>query len=157
MPAPVKIADRLLTLAKEEAAGAHRSTTAQIEHWATLGRAVEVMLAYRDVLALKRTGLTLPIPAHVSSDDVREVIAAIAADTDRERVKERIHAGGLPIYTMDPKHPGMVVEVQADGTRTPGFMDGRTFVPVVSKHLDRRAARMRRSRPARGRPRASRS
>jgi hypothetical protein len=157
MPAPVKISDRLLTLAKEEAAGAHRSTTAQIEHWATLGRAVEVMLAYRDVLALKRTGLTLPIPAHVSSDDVREVIAAIAADTDRERVRERIHAGGLPVYTTDPKHPGMIVEVQADGTRTPGYMDGRTFVPAVSRDLDRRAARVRRSRPPRARRQASRS
>ena len=151
MPAPVKISDRLLSLAREEAEGAHRSTTAQIEHWATLGRAVEVMLAYRDVLALKRSGLTLPIPAHVSSADVRETIAAIAADTDRARVKERIHAGGGPVYTTDPKHPGMIVEVQADGRRIPGRMDGPTFVPAETVSPDRRAARIRRPRPRRGR------
>ena len=60
MPAPVKISDRLLARAREEAKGAHRSVTAQIEHWATLGRAVEAMVVYRDVLALKRAGETLP-------------------------------------------------------------------------------------------------
>lgn len=56
MPTAVKVSEKLLTMARQEAAGSHRSITAQIEHWATIGRAVEVMLAYRDVLALKRTG-----------------------------------------------------------------------------------------------------
>ncbi|HSF03478.1 MAG TPA: hypothetical protein VLA62_10720, partial [Solirubrobacterales bacterium] len=61
MPSPVKVSDRLLALARREARGAHRSATAQIEHWATLGRAVEVLLAYRDVLALKRAGQVFPV------------------------------------------------------------------------------------------------
>ena len=56
MPAPVKISDRLLARAKEEAKSTQRSVTAQIEHWATLGRAVEVMTAHRDALMLKLFG-----------------------------------------------------------------------------------------------------
>lgn len=32
MPSPVKISDKLLVLARREAAATHRSATAQIEH-----------------------------------------------------------------------------------------------------------------------------
>jgi hypothetical protein len=133
MPSPVKISDRLWALAREEARGTHRSTTAQIEHWATLGRAVEVMVAYRDVLALKRAGHTLPIPAQVSRGEVHALLMGLVEDADREKVKARISAAGTPLYTTDPENPGMVVEVQPDGTRTPGHLEGRRFVPAVRR------------------------
>jgi hypothetical protein len=113
MPAPVKVSDHLLALAKEEARAAHRSATAQIEHWATLGRAVEAMVSYRDVLALKRAGEELPIPAFVHRDEVREALARLVADTNRESVKARIRAAGGPFATADPDQPGRVVEVEA--------------------------------------------
>src|SRR5438876_3874474 len=156
MASPVKVSDRLLALARQEAQGTHRSATAQIEHWATLGRAVEVMLAYRDVLALKRSGVTLPVPAHVSREDVQNLLVAIGADTSRDVVKRRIHASGGPVYGTDPAYPGTIVEVRADGTRTPGQLEGRTFVPHAGRRpgktapatLGRRAARVRRPRRA---------
>ena len=56
MAAPVKVSDRLLALAKQEGKGTHRSATAQIEHWATLGGGIEVLVAYSEVLALKSAG-----------------------------------------------------------------------------------------------------
>ena len=128
MPLPVKVSDRLLALAREEAQSTHRSATAQIEHWATLGRAVEAMMAYRDVLALKRLGAALPIPAHVAREDVHDLLIALMHDGDRENVKARIHASGIPVYTTDPAQPGKIVEVRADGTRTSGHLEGRQFV-----------------------------
>jgi hypothetical protein len=137
MPSPVKISDKLLALAREEARGAHRSATAQIEHWATLGRAVEVFLAYRDVLALKRAGQALPVPTFVRRADVHDLLAGLVADTDREAVKQRILAAGTPIYTTDPQYPGAIVEVRADGTRTPGYLEGRRFVPGAKPATDR--------------------
>ena len=112
MPVPVKVSDHLLTLAKEEARAAHRSATAQIEHWATLGRVVEAMVAYRDVLALKRAGEELPIPAFVHRDQVREALARLVEDANRDSVKARIRAAGGPFYAADSKHPGRVVEVE---------------------------------------------
>ena len=114
MPAPVKVSDHLLALAKEEARAAHRSATAQIEHWATLGRAVEAMVAYRDVLALKRAGEELPMPAFVHRDEVREALARLVADTNRESVKARIRAAGGPFYASDPGHPERIVEIGAE-------------------------------------------
>ena len=105
MPSPVKISDRLLARAREEAKGAHRSVTAQIEHWATLGRAVEVMTGHREVLALKRAGEHLAMPRYVSPQEIHDVLTRITSDPDRESVKARIRAGGGPIYSGDPDDP----------------------------------------------------
>jgi ParD-like antitoxin of type II bacterial toxin-antitoxin system len=137
MPSPVKVSDKLLALAREEARSAHRSATAQIEHWATLGRAIEVLVAYSHVLALKRAGQALPVPALVRREEVHDLLAQLAEDVDREKVKARIRRAGMPLYTTDPDHPGMIVEVQADGTRIPSHLEGRRFVAA------RREARSR--------------
>jgi len=41
------VSDGLFAVAKEEAKAADRSITAQVEHWAKIGRAVEAVLATR--------------------------------------------------------------------------------------------------------------
>ena len=135
MPLPVKISDRLLALAKAEAQSTHRSATGQIEHWATLGRAVEAMIAYGDVLALKRLGETFPIPARVALEDVGDVLTALTQERDREKVKARIEtaAAGGPVYTWDAAHPGKIVAVRPDGTRASGRLEGRRFITNPSK------------------------
>jgi hypothetical protein len=130
MPVPVKVSDRLLALAKEEGRGTQRSATAQIEHWATLGRASEALVAYQDVLMLKRAGQALPIPAFVRREEVRDILSRLIDDTDREKVRARIRAAGTPVYTTHPEYPDMIVEVHADGTRIPGRLEGRRFVPA---------------------------
>ena len=133
MPSPVKVSDNLLALAREEARNAHRSATAQIEHWATLGRAVEAMVTYRDVLALKRVGEELPMPAFVHRDEVREALARLVADASRDSVKARIRAAGGPFYAADPDHPERLVEIDADGQRTAGHLKGRRWPPACAR------------------------
>lgn len=145
MAVPVKVSEGLLALAKQEAKSTQRSATAQIEHWATLGRAVEALVAYREVLALKRIGQALPLPAFVSRDDLTRLVEALVGDQDREEVKARIRAKGMPVYAADPQHPDQVLRVAEDGTRTPGQFEGRRFVP-----LRRRASPARGGGPARG-------
>ena len=130
MRSAIKLSERLLALAKQEARGTHRSITAQIEHWASIGRAVEVMLAYGEVLALKRAGEALPIPANVRREDVHNLLERLAVDTDRTGLKARLRASGAPLYETDPRYPGMIVEVLPDGTRRPGRFEGRQFVPA---------------------------
>lgn len=137
MPSAVKVSERLLALAKQEAQGTHRSITAQIEHWATIGRAVEVILAYRDVLALKRTGTALPIPAEVPPEQVHDLLVRLGVDTEREGLKARLCRSGAPLYETDPAHSGLLVEVLPDGTRTPGRLEGRRFVPVRERQATR--------------------
>src|SRR5438309_11615043 len=97
MPSPVKISDRLLARAREEAKGAHRSVTAQIEHWATLGRAVEVMTGHREVLALKRAGEHLAMPRYVSPQEIHDVLTRLPSDPDRVSDEARVGSGGAPV------------------------------------------------------------
>jgi hypothetical protein len=90
------------------------------------------------VLALKKAGQALPIPAFVRREEVHDLLARLVEDTNREKVKTRIRAAGTPVYTTDPEHPGMIVEVQADGTRTAGRLRGRRFEPARRKSAIRR-------------------
>jgi len=144
MPSPVKVSDNLLALARAEARNAHRSATAQIEHWATLGRAVEAMVTYRDVLALKRAGETLPLPSFVRSEEVHDLLASLVDDADREKAKARIRVAGVPVYAADPDHPGTIVEIRADGKRTAGLLKERQFVPIARKPIARGKSAARR-------------
>ena len=129
MPTPVKVSDRLMEWAREAAPVAHRSLTAQIEHWAMLGRIVEFIVTYRDVLALKSAGRTLPLPTFVHPDDVREILMALMSETDRTAVKAWIGRHGGPVYESDPHRADGIIEVRPDGTRLRGRMEGRRFVP----------------------------
>src|SRR3989442_13571356 len=120
MPVAVKISDRLLARAREEAKGAPRSVTAQIEHWATLGRAVEVMTGHREVLALKRAGEHLAMPRYVNPREIHDVLTRVANNPDRESVKARIRAGGRPPNSADPDHPDRGVQVPSHGPHPEG-------------------------------------
>jgi ParD-like antitoxin of type II ParDE toxin-antitoxin system len=144
MPAPVKISDRLLARAKAEAKGAHRSVTAQIEHWATLGRAVEMLAGHGQVLALKRAGTQMTMPPYAGPQEVHDVLTRLINDPDREAVKTEIRAAGTPLYGADPDDPDGVIQIAPDGRRTRGRFQGHTFVPRRDRAAVRVAARRRR-------------
>src|SRR5256885_14089275 len=56
MGIPLKVSDTLFAVAKQEAQATQRSITAQVEHWARIGRAVEAVLAHQELLTLKHVG-----------------------------------------------------------------------------------------------------
>src|SRR5215470_10043976 len=130
MAVPVKVSDRLLTLAREEARNTHRSATAQIEHWATLGRAVEVLASYRDVLALKRAGQALPVPTVVRREEAHALFQRLVGDPDREGVRARIRAGAATVYTVDPRRPGVIVGIEPEGIPAPARREGHRLLPA---------------------------
>ncbi len=134
MGTPLKVSDSLFAVAKQEAQATQRSITAQVEHWARIGRAVEAVLAHQELLTLKQVGelLTPLYPSAARRSEVHDLLTRIAASTDREVTKTALRAEGAPLYATDPEYPGMIVQVQSDGTRTPGRLEGRRFVPSKS-------------------------
>ena len=132
MGMPVKLSDELVQSARAEAEATDRSITAQIEHWAKLGRAVEVALKHADTLALKRSGgdLVSAFTGASKRQTVHALLEGIAASTDRSPVTDGLRQHGKPIYETDPAYPGMVVRIDPDGTRTPGRFENRRFVPA---------------------------
>lgn len=131
MGIPLKVSDTLFAIAKQEAQATERSITAQVEHWALIGRAVEAILAHQELLTLKQVGevLTPLYPSVARRQEVHDLLTRIAASTDREPTKKALRESGKPLYATDPGHPGMIVQVLPDGTRTPGRLEGRRFVP----------------------------
>jgi hypothetical protein len=64
--------------------------------------------------------------------EVHDLLSRIALSTDRESTKSALRESGAPLYATDPEHPGMIVQVLPDGTRTSGRLEGRRFVPANS-------------------------
>ncbi len=137
MGTPLKVSDSLFAVAKQEAQATQRSITAQVEHWARIGRAVEVILAHQELLAIKEVGelLTPVFPSNVRRQEVHDLLMRVATSTDREVTKAALRAAGTPLYETDPEYPGMIIQVLPDGTRMPGHMEGRRFVPLDSKSI----------------------
>ena len=131
MGMPLKVSDSLYAIAKQEAQATERSITAQVEHWALIGRAVEAILAHQELLTLKQVGevLTPLFPSAARRQEVHDLLTRIAGSTDREPTKKALRESGAPLYATDPEHPGLIVQVLPDGTRTPGRLEGRRFVP----------------------------
>ena len=131
MGTPLKVSDSLFACAKQEAQATQRSITAQVEHWARIGQAVEAILAHQELLTLKQVGelLTPVFPSAVRRQKVHDLLSQIADSTDREATKTVLRASGTPLYTADPEHPSIIIQVRPDGTRVPGRMEGRRFVP----------------------------
>ncbi len=135
MGMPVKLSDNLVSAARVEAKTTDRSITAQIEHWATLGRAVEAALMHNDLLELKQHegNLKQAFTDASKREQILALLDSIAQSADRSNLKERIRSSGKPIYSIDPQFPGMLVQIDPDGTRTPGRLKNRRFIPAAKR------------------------
>jgi hypothetical protein len=121
MSQPVKISDELILDARLTAEIAERSIAGQIEFWAQLGRAIEPLLEGSRALALRRAGAAIPLST---------CLASVDSAAGRRRVAEYLESRPFPHYQAIPDSPGLLVRVDADGTRTVGRFVGRKFEAV---------------------------
>jgi hypothetical protein len=96
-----------------------------------IGQAVEAMLGNAEIRAIKEN---LPMfLTRVSAQSVEQKIVStvtqLMMNPDREVVKAKILAPGVPVFQADPDHVGRVIRIMPDGTRTSGRMKGNSFVP----------------------------
>ena len=131
MGLPVKLSDDLVKVARSEAAAADRSITAQIEHWAKLGRSVEAALRHDELLAVKASegNLANAFPNAATRASVRRLLREVARTTDRSELARTIRQGRA-VYESDGSRA--IVRIGPDDTRTLGRFEQRTFVPATS-------------------------
>jgi hypothetical protein len=131
MGMPVKLSDDLVRLARTEAKAADRSITAQIEHWAKLGRSVEGALRHEDALALKEAGgdLHRAFPGATTREAIHGLLRRIAATSDRSDLARTLTRDRV-VYQSDPKGSGAIMRIEPDGTRTVGRLEKRRFVAL---------------------------
>ncbi|MGM0488037.1 MAG: TA system antitoxin ParD family protein [Planctomycetota bacterium] len=114
----MKLSDELVLDARLTSEVAERSIAGQIEYWAQLGRAIEPLLQGAQALALRRAGAVKPLS---------ECLDSIDTDEGRRRVADHLQRQPFPHYEPAPHAPGMLVRIDADGTRTVGRFVNRQF------------------------------
>ena len=118
-PKPIKLSGELVEEARRSARLFHRSLTGQIEHWATIGRAVESQ-ASGDALAqlLQRVGGIMKIGSVAWAGQRQQVAAVLsgllakpagAADT---YWLQEMRARGIPLYGTTGTQPGKVIRLE---------------------------------------------
>ncbi len=118
MSQPVKLSDELVLDARLTADVAERSISGQIEYWAQLGRAIEPLLQGAQALALRRAGAVKPLS---------ECLESVDSPEGRRRVAEHLDNQPFPHYEPAADAPGLLVRIEADGTRTVGRFVNRQF------------------------------
>ena len=110
-------------LSNQIAAGevVERSIARQVEFWARLGRSVELLLEGRQVLTLCHNATARPLSACLESVDSAE---------GQRRVANVLERRPFPHYEPHPDRPGLLVRVDAKGSRTVGRFVKREFQPV---------------------------
>ena len=128
MSQPVKLSDSLVLDARLAGETVERSIAGQVEFWARLGRSLELLLDGQHVLALCRNATARPLSACLESVD---------SPQGRQRVADFLESRPFPHYQPHPDRPGLLVCVDADGSRVVGRFVKRRFQPIKAKPVHR--------------------
>lgn len=122
---PIRVTNALLNDARNHGERAHRSATAQIEHWALIGRLMEARYSQVEIeaiaLGVRPPGDTAAAP------DLDDVLATI--DDLRAEGSLAPAVAGRVRYRANRVDPELIDEVTEQGVRTGHFVDGR-FQPA---------------------------
>jgi ParD-like antitoxin of type II bacterial toxin-antitoxin system len=116
---PLRIDSDLVHQARSAGALFDRPPTAQIEHWAKLGRVLDSVLSGKSVANVKAR-------ARISS--IEKIVALSQSKAGQAKARAIIARHGGPIYGTDPATPGLIVERHPDGSIRRGRFVNRRFV-----------------------------
>src|SRR5471030_851002 len=119
---PLRIDSELVNHARSAGALFDRPPTAQIEHWAKLGRVLDRILSGESAARVKQRG---------NVADLDRVVALSQTEKGRKKALAIIaqHAG--PVYEADPAAPDLLIERRPDGSVRRGRFANRQFVPTA--------------------------
>jgi hypothetical protein len=117
---PLRIDSDLFNQARSAGAVFDRPPTAQLEHWAKLGRVLDTALRGESIGRVKNLA---GIPT------LQELVALTQSPAGQRKAKALIRQHAQPVYESDPAHPGLIIERRPDGTARRGRFANRKFVP----------------------------
>ena len=91
-----------------------------------LGKCVIDIVLFDEVKLLEQFE---QVSAKSVESKIISTVTQIMMSTDREAVKAKILAPGVPVYEADPAHPGKVIRIMPDGTRASGRVKDGVFAP----------------------------
>ena len=121
---PLRLDPALVNEARTAAPLFDRTTTAQVEFWAKLGKVAEAVFSTSSVRKLKATARV---------ENLAQVIADADSAVGRARFANLVHSKGVPLYRSAPGEPGVFVETAPDGAERRGRFANRQFQPVRAR------------------------
>jgi hypothetical protein len=132
MAQPVKLSDALVLDARLEAELQQRSIAGQVEYWAKLGKLVDAVLDGRTRTEALQKGGARPLS---------ELIATVDTAEGEVRLKAYLDSEPFPHFEAHPTRKGILVRVEADGTRSTGRFVDRQFVAETAETMSPALAR----------------
>lgn len=124
---PVRLQQELMQSATLAGARQHRSAAEQIEYWAALGQQVAGVLD-PDKLLDVLTGLAAlkVVPVTSVAVDSEQAFAALEHQRRSGQLSRSVSSASLR-YQASRDHPGLLEEINANGTRRLGHFRGGRF------------------------------
>ena len=116
---PLRIDGTLIKDARASGEIFHRSIAQQLEHWATLGKALEAVLTLSSVEKLKRAK---------DSVNVDDLLAKANSSAGKKRALALLAKKKGPLYGSKPGQPEILLQYRADGSKIAGQMVNGVFV-----------------------------
>lgn len=116
---PLRIDGHLINKAKVSGRVFHRSIAQQVEHWASLGAALEKVLTISSVAKIK--SLHRPV-------DLERALAGAHSAAGRKKTLALLARKKGPLYGSKPDRPGVLLQYPPGGTAGPGEMIDGKFV-----------------------------
>jgi hypothetical protein len=122
MSMPVKLSDSLVLDARIAGEAMERSISGQVEFWARLGRAIEPVLNGTQAMATSQRGMVRSLV---------DLLAEVESPSGRQRLAEHLDGLPYPHYQPHPDRAGLLIRIDADGTRSVGRFQNRIFTPIA--------------------------
>jgi len=119
----------LVAYARREGSIKKRSAPKQIEYWAELGKAVERVLDYNDIIAVIQGLKKIKLESVQSiAVDPTDVFNDLEMGRSKEKLAEKVTSAGI-FYEASRKHPGLLDRVNsATGERQTGRFKNGEFI-----------------------------
>jgi hypothetical protein len=120
MGQPVKLSDELVNEARIAGATMQRSIAGQVEFWARVGRAVEMVTSRTQTERLQQKVISLS-----------EIVRTVNEPKGRARLNAYLNNRPYPRYFAHPELEQTMIREDADGTKTVGRFKDRVFEPLT--------------------------
>ncbi len=126
MPSPMRLDSSLVAAAEREGAMQKRSIPKQIEFWAELGKAIEHVIGFEDIIAVTQGLKKIEVePVTSVSVDPDDIFDSLETSRKKGTLSEKVTSAAI-YYEASTSRPGLLDRVDsATGIRESGqFIEG---------------------------------
>ncbi len=125
---PIRLQNELMESAKVVGALMHRSAAEQIEYWASLGQKVSELVSPQTLLSINaglvKIAVEPVVDPVVDFDDILDEVQMRSASGELSQTI----ANGKTKYQACVSHPGLLEQIEPDGTVTVGMFKNGEFI-----------------------------